>query len=153
MPANDTSDPLIVELLDRCDEYRRLYDFGSRKFNRDEVLHLYKKDEDFTAYDVAPPQGGYIGWKAYSGVGWYGVMDKYAEIHFKYMDDLRVYRRGEVGWSSVSSIWGGKTTRGADFAKDCRITLVWVRENDQWVITQEHASSPRLFDLPTGEKV
>ena len=55
----------------------------------DGVAHLYKTDDDFTAFDVAPPLGGYIGWEIYSG-GWQHVMNKYSEIHFKFRDDLRV---------------------------------------------------------------
>ena len=152
MPANDTSDPLIVELMGRIEEYRKQYDFGSAKFNRDGVTHLYKKDADFTAYDVAPPVGGYIGWDRYA-VGWYEVMNKYREIHFKFNDDLRVFRRGDVGWSSLSARWYGVSVGGESFNKDFRLTLVWVRENGAWVITHEHASAPRLSQLASGETV
>jgi ketosteroid isomerase-like protein len=152
MPANDRSDPLLVKLLERVEEYRRLYDFKQQRFDRDAVQHLYKKDADFTAYDIAPPVGGYIGWDAYK-VGWYKVMDKYREIHFTYLDDLRVFRRGEVGWSSVSARWNGQTAAGAEFSKDIRITLIWVLEQGNWVITHEHASAPRLTELPSGERV
>ena len=152
MAVNDRSDPLLVELLNTIEEYRRGYDFGTEKFNRGTVEHLYKKDEDYTAYDVAPPVGGYLGWKRYS-VGWYEVMDKYKEIHFKFNDDLRVFRRGDVGWTSVSAKWFGVSVGGESFNKDFRLTLVWVRENGHWVITHEHASAPVLQSLSSGEKV
>ena len=152
MPANDRTDPLVAELLDRMEEYRRLYDFGTGRFNREAVAHLYKKDDDFTAYDVAPPVGGYLGWDRYA-VGWYEVMNKYKEIHFKFNDDLRVFRRGDVGWASVSARWFGVSTGGVSFNKDFRLTLVWVRENGAWLITHEHASAPRLSELASGEKV
>jgi len=152
MSANDRSDPEVGVLMQRVEEYRRLYDFKGQKFDRAAVAHLYKKDEDFTAYDIAPPLGGYLGWSQYS-VGWYKVMDKYREIHFEYLGDLRVFRRGDVGWSSVSCRWHGITAGGAPFSKDIRITLVWVKEQGEWVITHEHASSPRLTELPSGERV
>jgi ketosteroid isomerase-like protein len=152
MSVNDSSDPEVRALLQRVEEYRHLYDFKCEKFNRDAVAHLYKKDEDFTAYDIAPPLGGFAGWSQYS-IAWYKVMNKYVEIHFDYHDDLRVFRRGDVGWSSVSCRWHGQTTGGASFSKDIRITLVWVRENGQWLITHEHASAPRLTELPNGERV
>lgn len=152
MAVNDGNDPEVVELLERVEEYRRLYDFGTERFDREAVKHLYKKDEDFTAYDVAPPVGGYLGWDRYA-VGWYEVMDKYQEIHFTYHDDLRAFRRGEVGWTSVSTRWNGRSIAGVEFSKDVRITLIWVKEAGQWVITHEHASSPRLTELASGEKV
>ena len=152
MAANDRSDPEVARLLDRVEEYRRLYDFGTARFDRGAVQHLYRKDEDFTAYDVAPPVEGYLGWERYSRA-WYEVMDKYSEIHFRFNDDLRAFRRGDVGWSSVSSTWSGRTVAGIDFSKEVRITLVWVLEQGAWVITHEHASSPRVTELPGGEKV
>jgi ketosteroid isomerase-like protein len=152
MAANDRSDPELVKLLDRVEDYRRLYDFGTEQFDRDAVQHLYKKDEDFTAYDIAPPVGGYVGWARYS-VGWYEVMNKYQSVNFKFHDDLRVFRRGEAGWSSVSATWSGRSVQGAEFSKDIRITLVWVKEDGQWVITHEHASAPRLSELASGEQV
>jgi ketosteroid isomerase-like protein len=152
MPASDRSDRLVIELLDRVEEYRRLYDFKDGRFDRNAVEHLYRKDEDFTAYDIAPPVGGYIGWDSYR-VAWYEVMNKYREVHFTFNDDLRVFRRGDVGWSSVSCRWYGRSVAGAEFHKDIRITLVWVRENGTWVVAHEHASAPRLTELPSGEKV
>jgi ketosteroid isomerase-like protein len=152
MAANNASDPQVRALMQRAEEYRRLYDFKRERFNREAVAHLYKKDEDFTAYDIAPPVGGYLGWSQYS-VGWYAVMNKYTEVNFDYLGDLRVFRRGEVGWSSVSARWHGVTTGGAAFSKDIRITLIWVLENGSWVITHEHASAPRLTEVTSGEQV
>ena len=152
MPANDRSDPEVAALMRRIEEYRRLYDFKRAKFSRETVAHLYKRDEDFTAYDIAPPVGGYLGWAQYS-VAWYKVMNKYQEVNFDFLDDLRIFRRGDVGWSSVSCRWYGVTTGGASFSKDIRLTLVWVREHGEWVITHEHASAPRLTEVASGEAV
>ena len=50
MAANDRSDAEVTALLKRVEEYRRLYDFEDAKFDRAAVEHLYKKDDDFTAY-------------------------------------------------------------------------------------------------------
>ena len=61
MAANDNSDPEVKALMQRVEEYRRLYDFKRRPFDRESVAHLYKKDEDFTAFDIAPPVGGFSG--------------------------------------------------------------------------------------------
>ncbi|MET0984606.1 MAG: nuclear transport factor 2 family protein [Steroidobacteraceae bacterium] len=152
MAANDRSDPEVVALLKRVEEYRRLYDFKDAKFDRAAVEHLYKKDDDFTAYDIAPPVGGFVGWQRYS-VAWYEVMNKYKEVQFQFNDDLRVFRRGDVGWSSVSCNWHGKSIAGAEFRKEIRITLVWVKEGGSGVIAHEHASAPRLTTLSSGEQV
>jgi ketosteroid isomerase-like protein len=152
VPANDPTDPEMSALLTRIEEYRSQYDFANRSFDRGGVEHLYKTDEDFTAFDIAPPLGGYVGWKRYS-VGWYEVMRKYREIHFTFRDDLRVFRRGDVAWMSVSADWFGKTAAGANFAKEMRLTLVWVRHGGDWKVTHEHASSPRTTAVTGGEVI
>jgi ketosteroid isomerase-like protein len=142
----------VDELTARVKNYVQLYDFKDQAFDREAVEHFYKKDENFTAYDVAPPVGGYLGWDAYA-VAWYEVMNKYTEVHFVMKDDLRVFTEGNVGWVSFSAVWNGITASGNEFSKDIRMTLVWVREGDDWVIVHEHASAPVLFSLPGGEEV
>ena len=56
-------------LLELMETYRRALDYGDGPFNRDAVSPLYRQDEIFTAYDLAPPNGGYIGWEAYATGG------------------------------------------------------------------------------------
>lgn len=152
MAVNDLSDPEIVALMAQVEAHRKGYDTGVEPIDRQKIEHLYKKDTDFTGYDVAPPVGGLIGWEAYAKA-WYEILHKYKEMHFKIGDDLRVFRRGEVGWSSASYVLEGVSAGGAPFHKECRMTMVWVKEPQGWVITHEHASVPRLAELASGEKV
>ena len=67
--ANDPADPEMGALLALMETYRRALNYGDGPFNRDAVSPLYRQDESFTAYDLAPPNGGYIGWEAYA-TGW-----------------------------------------------------------------------------------
>jgi ketosteroid isomerase-like protein len=141
--ANDRSDPEICALLDLMEEYRRALDYGDGPFDREAVSPLYRQDDSFTAYDLAPPTGGYIGWDAYAA-GWYRIMNKYSHFRFLYNDDLRVFRKGDVAWASVSFRVTGRSAGGEAFDKDGRVTLVWARENGKWLIVHEHVSSPRI---------
>ena len=151
MAANDNTDPEITNLSALVAEYVRLYDCGAA-FHRATVEHLYLQDEDFVAYDIAPPVRGYLGWKEYS-VGQIKLMNKFADFHFELNDDTRIFRSGDVGWMSGSGATFGKATDGAPFRKEIRLTLVFVRRNGRWLIAQEHASAPRLFELADGSKV
>jgi len=155
-------DPEIAVLAALLEEYRRQYDIGEGgTLDRSKVEHLYKMDDAFTAYDVAPPLEGYIGWDRYA-VGWYKVLEKYSSIHFTFRDTPRIFRKGDVAWMSVSADWYGKSKAGDDFAKTFRLTLIWVRDSDdngagngngRWRITHEHGSSPRSYQLAGGEVV
>lgn len=152
MSANDPTDPELPVLQALLEEYRAQYNISDGKLDRSSVEHLYKMDADFTAYDIAPPVGGYIGWDAYA-VGWYKVLAKYSEIRFDIRDDIRIFRVGDVAWMSFSSDWYGVSAAGDPFAKEMRMTLIWVRSGGDWQITHEHGSSPRETVLPGGEIV
>ena len=140
--ANDPADPEMGTLLELMETYRRALDYGDGPFNRDAVSPLYRQDESFTAYDLAPPNGGYIGWDAYA-TGWYRIMNKYSHFRFLYNDDLRVFRSGDVAWASVSFRVTGRSIAGDPFDKDGRVSLVWLRDGGKWLIVHEHVSSPR----------
>lgn len=146
-------DPEIAVLRDRVEQYRRQYDIGNGPLDRSAVEHLYKMDDEFTAYDIAPPLAGYIGWDAYA-VGWYKVLEKYGEIRFTFREEPRIFRKDDVAWMSFSADWSGRSRAGEDFAKEFRLTLIWVRgEDGAWRITHEHGSAPRLYTLASGATV
>lgn len=152
MAVNDVSDPEILELMKQVEEYRLVANFGPEKVDSERVKLLYKKDSDFTAYDPAPPVGGFIGWDDY-WVAYHQIFDKYSVCKFEFNDDLRMFRRGETAWCSVSARIFGTSRDGADFHKDVRGSLVWVKEADRWLVTHEHWSAPRETLLTSGEMV
>lgn len=153
MAVNDPYDPEIQTLQRLLEEYRQQYNIGPGALDRSKVEHLYKMDADFTAYDVAPPIEGYVGWEEYK-IGWYKVLEKYSEIRFSFREEPRIFRNGDVAWMSVSADWYGKSKGGDDFAKQFRTTLIWVRGEDKcWRITHEHGSAPRTYALAGGEVV
>lgn len=145
-------DPEIATLRKLLEEYRTQYNLKSGERERSDLEHLYKTDAEFTAYDVAPPLEGYKGWDEYS-VAWYTVLSKYAEIHFEFIDEPRIFRKSDVAWMSVATNWFGKSKAGDDFAKQFRLTLIWVREDGRWRITHEHGSATRTYQLAAGEVV
>lgn len=153
MAVNDPNDPEISVLAGVLEEYRCQYNLSTASMDRASVEHLYQMDEDFTAYDVAPPLEGYKGWSQY-GAAWSRVLQKYSDIRFVFLDAPRIFRKGDVAWISVSADWAG-TSRGGDaFAKRFRLTLILVRGDDgRWRITHEHGSAPRTFTLAGGEVV
>lgn len=147
------NDPEITVIVERLEKYRTQYNFIGPLFDRSEVEDLYKRDAEFQAFDIAPPLGGYIGWDAYAAA-WGKVLSKYSRVDFTFHDDLRVFRKGDVAWVTVSSDWSGLSREGESFHKDMRLTLVWVRDNDGiWRITHEHGSSPRTTQLASGEVI
>ena len=147
VPRED--DPEIAVLRARLEEYRLQYNLDTAALDRSAVEHLYKMDADFTAYDIAPPLEGYKGWEAY-GTAWAKVLLKYSEISFIFIDEPRIFYKGDVAWMSVAAIWSGLSKGDERFEKKFRTTLVWVKEAGHWRITHEHGSSPITTTLSGG---
>ena len=152
MAANDMSDPEMPALLAFIQDYLSIFNYGGAGYDASRLKEIYKADEDFTAYDLAPPARGYIGWKEYEP-NWSSLLGKFSEFNFTLNDDLRVFREGNVAWMSASGQTFGKSAAGEDFHKEMRVTLVMVKRDGKWKVTQEHGSAPRLFELANGSKV
>lgn len=135
------------ELEQLVDEYNRVLSLGPAPFDLACVAHLYKRDEDFMAYDLSPPNAGFAGWKAYEAA-WYRIMANYASFFLEANDDLRIGRRGDAAWTSCSfKVWGERQG-GQPYNAEGRVTLVWVRDDGKWLITHEHVSTPRVPPVP-----
>lgn len=152
MAVNDRTDPEVLQLMERMEEYRQVSNFGPEKVDADRALKLYKKDDDFMAYDPAPPTGGFLGWSDYWDA-YHKIFDKYSIVKFDYGDDTRIVRKSDVAWVSTSAVIQGKTREGADFLKEIRGTLVWVKEGADWLVAQEHWSACRQYATQGGEVV
>ena len=141
--ASAAADATNLELRRLVDEYNKALSQGEAPFNIERVAHLYKRDEDFMAYDLSPPNGGYSGWRSYE-TAWYQIMAKYASFYLEANDDIRIKHVGDVAWSTFSFRVRGERRGGQPYNAEGRVTLIWVRENSKWLITHEHASTPRL---------
>ena len=88
MGASPQNDPVTRELTELMGEYCRVLSMGEAPFHREEAEYLYKRDDEFTAFDLAPPNTGYHGWAAYAEA-WYKIMNKYAHFEMRLYDDVR----------------------------------------------------------------
>ncbi|MET0658763.1 MAG: nuclear transport factor 2 family protein [Steroidobacteraceae bacterium] len=146
--SNMNADPIALELTALVDEYNNALNQGRGPFDLARAAHLYKRDDQFTAYDLSPPNAGYVGWKEYERA-WYEIMSNYASFHIKANDDLRIGHRGDMAWTAFSfKVWGERQG-GAAYDAEGRATLVWLREGARWLITHEHVSTPRQPPTPS----
>jgi ketosteroid isomerase-like protein len=62
------------------------------------------------------------------------------------MDELKLTRRGNVAWTSVTfSLTSAPMGGGQATTLNARHTAIWERRGNQWLIVHEHVSVP----LPT----
>jgi ketosteroid isomerase-like protein len=108
--------------------------------NPDNAAKFYAKDADLVFYDVAPLK--YNSWSEYRA----GVIKAFTEPmssgKLTPNDDLKVTRRGNVVWTTVTFHLSAKPKAGGAMEIDCRHTAIWEKRGSKWLIVHEHVSAP-----------
>ena len=108
----------------------------------DKAAEFYAKDADLPFYDIAPLK--YNGWAEYKS----GVQKNFTENvvsgsgSLVPKDDLKVTRRGNIVWTTVTFHLMGKLKSGGALELDARHTAIWELRNGKWLIVHEHVSAP-----------
>ncbi|HUI75666.1 MAG TPA: nuclear transport factor 2 family protein [Candidatus Acidoferrum sp.] len=107
----------------------------------DAPARFYAKDADLVFYDLAP--FSYHGWKQYHE----GVQKEFFNSNFESGKltagkDLKVVRRGNIAWTTVSMHFSEKTKDGKATETQIRYTGIWERRGSRWLLVHEHLSAP-----------
>lgn len=108
--------------------------------NPDNAAKYYAKDSNLTFYDLAP--FSYNGWKEYSE-GTHDLFSTHVESLSLTADkDLKVVRRGNVAWTTVSMHAFAKLKNGGTIDTPVRYTGIWEKRGKTWLLVHEHLSAP-----------
>jgi ketosteroid isomerase-like protein len=133
-PAPDAA--LKNEFKKMIDEYYTAWS----TLNPDNAAKYYAKDADIVFYDVAPLK--YNSWSEYKA----GVIKAFTETmssgKLTPNDDLKVTRRGNIVWTTVTFHLSAKPKAGGAMEVDCRHTAIWENRGGKWLIVHEHVSAP-----------
>lgn len=127
------------------ESYYAAWSPGTEKLNIEVPAQFYAKDDNLLFWDIFPPLEGYVGWEDYKVNIQKNPYDNLSFFKVTAHDDLRVMRRGDIAWTTVTFHASGKLKEGKTFEVDARQTFIWERRNGQWLIVHEHMSIP----LPT----
>jgi len=100
---------------------------------------LYAKDADLVFYDIAPLK--YSGWAEYDQ-GVRKVLGGFETLKLTPNNDLKVTRRGNIAWTTVTHHLSAKLKGGGPMESDVRQTVIWEKRNGKWLIVHEHFSAP-----------
>ncbi|HKP86989.1 MAG TPA: nuclear transport factor 2 family protein [Blastocatellia bacterium] len=109
--------------------------------NAENPAKYYAKDADLIFYDIAPLK--YNDWAEYKeGVkkAFFDVMSS-AKLTPN-MNDLKVTRRGNMAWTTVTFHLSAVPKAGGSMELDGRHTAIWEKRAGRWVIVHEHVSAP-----------
>ena len=124
-------------------EFRSLIDkyyVAWSSMNIDSAGALYAKDADLVFYDIAPLK--YKGWQEYAPGVKKNFFDNAISARLTPNDDLKVTRRGNIAWTSVTFHLSARFKNGQNLEADGRHTAVWEKRDGRWLIVHEHVSAP-----------
>jgi ketosteroid isomerase-like protein len=123
--------------------FRKLLDSYCAAWSSGNVANaakFYVKDDGLTFYDLAPFE--YTGWKEYEAGVKKEFLDNAANISLSAEKDLKVTRRGNVAWTTVSMHLVDKTKDGKVTEVHVRYTGIWEKRGKNWLLVHEHLSVP-----------
>ena len=113
--ANNNNDAEFKTLIGR-------YYAAWSSLNPDNAAPLYAKDADLVFYDLAPLK--YTGWAEYDK-GVRNVLGGFESLKLTPNSDLKVTRRGNIAWTSVTFHLSAKQKSGGQMEADGRHTVIW----------------------------
>jgi ketosteroid isomerase-like protein len=108
--------------------------------NADAPAKFYAQEDDLVFYDIAP--FSYHGWKEYHLGVQKEFLDNAASIKLTAGKDLKVTRRGNVAWLTVSMHLSEVSKDGKTTEIQVRYTGIWERRGQSWLLVHEHLSVP-----------
>jgi ketosteroid isomerase-like protein len=108
--------------------------------NTDNPARFYAKDASMVFFDVAPLK--YKGWAEYKRGVQKSIFDQTLAGKLTPNDDLKITRRGDVAWMTLTFHLSLAMKNGAAMELDCRHTAIWEKRRGKRLIVHEHVSTP-----------
>jgi ketosteroid isomerase-like protein len=124
-------------------EFKKLIDgyyAAWSSLNPDNAAKFYAKDADLVFFDIAPLK--YNNWSEYKVGVMKAFIDQVSSGKLTPNDDLKVNRRGNVVWTSLTFHLSAKPKAGGAMELECRHTAIWEKRGGKWLIVHEHISAP-----------
>lgn len=114
-------------------------------FNLDAFRHIYAQDDRFSSFDFGRPHDGFTDW-ATAEAYYRKFMTVPANWRLDPTGPIQVTIHGDVAWSTVPLHASGNLPDGIAFDfPDSRVTLIFEKDGDEWLIVHEHGSSALPF--------
>lgn len=121
------------ELIDR-------YYAAWNTLNTENPSVFYAKDANLVFFDVIPFK--YKGWAEYKKGVQKNFFDQISSGKLTPNDDLKITRRGDVAWMTLTFHLSLTLKTGAVMEMDCRHSAIWENRRGKWLIVHEHISAP-----------
>ncbi len=131
-----------AEFLKLSKRVAALWSEGSVETTGQRLNIFYKKDFPVRLYMPWAPHNGFQTWTAFErGLNEYlGLTVK--KIILTQHGDLEATQQGDIVWSTATVHFNFEQHDNTQVSADGRQTLIWIRQDNEWVIVHEHLSIP-----------
>jgi ketosteroid isomerase-like protein len=136
--------PNDVDLLKQSvTAWEKGWSSGDSLFSMNRVDRLYDHSDRFLEFDTISPAGTITqGYQSFKEL-WEPTMQAATKTKTAIDDNIKVTTNGNMGLTTFTF----KTeftdrTKGKAYAEHAHASMVWKKQNGQWVIIHEHVSSP-----------
>lgn len=138
-----TNPTAYAEFKEIFDHYFPAWGPGTSKLNIDVPAQFYAQEPNQVFYDIIPPLQGYAGLEEYMANIQKNFYDNFSSFYLTpNYNDLRVTRRSDVAWTTITFHASGTQNDGKPLEADGRLTHIWERRDGKWLIVHEHCSVP-----------
>jgi ketosteroid isomerase-like protein len=136
--------PNDVDLLkQRVTAWEKGWSSGDSLFSMTRVDSLYDRSDRFLEFDTISPAGTIIkGYQSFKAL-WEPTMQASTKAKTAIDDNIKVTTNGNMGLTTFTfrtKFTDRKT--GKKYAEHAHASMVWEKQDGQWVIIHEHISSP-----------
>jgi ketosteroid isomerase-like protein len=124
------------------DDWVAGWSIGTKPFSFERLKHVYAQDDTLLAFDAVSPTTTIIsGWDNYTAL-WQPFMEQYTYWTWTPRNDLRTQINGDMALTTMTVDIKGTHKNGSKVNSRVHASLVWEKQNGEWVIIHEHISSP-----------
>ena len=102
------------------------------------VAPFFSKDPSLIFFDAAPLK--YIGWETYEKASAENFTGRFIHQKFALYDDAVVRQIGNMAFTAFTLHLDVTTAEGKKIAEDGRVTIIWEKQGNEWLIVHEHLS-------------
>ena len=137
---------VVGELTEDDDFFKDLsvqLTFAWESMDVSKVAKFFSKEPNLMFFDAAPLK--YIGWENYEKSSLENFTYRFTHQKFKLYDDMIVRRNGNLAVTAFTLHLDVTKADGEKIDTDGRVTFVWEKQGDQWLIVHEHLSIPQVL--------
>ena len=131
-----------IELQKFIDELFAAWSTDTGQVDYEAIGRFYAKEPENVFFVPMPPLSGYKGWHNFRNGIEKNLFNSASKFHLTAKDDLQLWRKDDLAWGTFTFNFSKTSINEQVLEFEARMTAIFERCNDRWLLIHEHASTP-----------